>query len=104
MAVAWVKHSLSAAAIRADINELWLQLLSLVFRPLLPISLLTQAQQEAVLLSINPLQFTNSELREIYPMLIKGPAERLLEYLNNNPMANLLYGRSMVTDNYGSSL
>ena len=100
-AVAWAKHSLSAAAIRADINDLWLQLLSLVFRPLLPIRQLTQVQQEAVLLTINPLLFTNSELRQIYPMLIKGSAERLLEYLNNNPMAGLLYGRSMVTDTYG---
>ncbi len=100
-AVAWAKHPLSAAAIRADINDLWLQLLSLVFRPLLPISQLTQVQQEAVLLAINPLLFTNSELRQIYPMLIKGSAERLLEYLNNNPMAGLLYGRSMATDTYG---
>ncbi len=100
-AVAWVKHSLSAATIRADINETWLQLLSLVFRPLIPISPLDQAQQEAVLLAVHPLLFTNSELREVYPMLLKGSGERLLEYLNNNPMASLLYGRSFVTDSYG---
>ena len=100
-AVTWVKTSLSVAAIRADINNKWLQLLSTVFRPLIPMEILNTTQQEAVLLAINPLRFSNSELREIYPMLLKGPTERLLEYLNNNPMAALLYGSSVTTETYG---
>ena len=34
-------------------------------------------------------------------MLLKGPADRLLEYLNNNPMAVFLYGQSSATEIYG---
>ena len=34
-------------------------------------------------------------------MLLKGPADRLLEYLNNNPMTALLYGSSVGTETYG---
>ena len=100
-AVSWVKHSLSVAAIRADINDRWLQLLSMVLRTLFPIEILNATQQEKVLLTINPLLFTNNELREIYPMLLKGPADRLLEYLNSNPMAASLYGPSVAAETYG---
>ena len=59
--VAWVKQLLSAAAIREDINEQWLQLLSMLFRSLIPIKRLNQAEQVQVLLSVNPLLFTNNE-------------------------------------------
>ena len=72
----------------------------MVFRPLFPMEILNTAQQETVLLTINPLRFSNNELREIYPMLLKGPADRLLDYLNNNPMTALLYGSSVVTETY----
>ena len=74
--------------------DLWLQLLSAVFRTLLPIRQLNQTEQVKVLLSVNSLLFTNT-------MLLKGPADRLLGYLNNNPMAALLYGQSVVTEIYG---
>ena len=100
-AVTWVKHSLSAAAIRVDINDKWLQLLSMVLCSLFPMEILNATLQETVLLTINPLRFSNNELREVYPMLLKGPADRLLEYLNNNPIAALLYGSSVVTETYG---
>ena len=100
-AVAWVKQLLSEAAIKADINHRWLQLLSILFRPLLPIRQFSQAEQIQVLLSVNPLLFTNNKLREIYPTLLKGSADRLFEYLNNNPMGILLYGQSSATEIYG---
>ena len=73
----------------------------MVLRPLFPIEILNVAQQEKVLLTINPILFTNNELREIYPMLLKGPADRLLEYLNSNPMAVSLYGPSVAAEIYG---
>ena len=73
----------------------------MVLRPLFPIEILNVAQQEKVLLTINPLLFTNNELREVYPTLLKGPADRLLEYLNSNPMAFSLYGPSVAAEIYG---
>jgi len=43
------------------------------------------------LVAINPRTFSNAELREQYPTLLKAPSYLLLEYLQNNPMALLLY-------------
>jgi hypothetical protein len=58
-------------------------------------------QKARTLVAINPRSFSNAELREQYPALLKAPSYLLLEYLQNNPMALLLYGMSSVNEPYG---
>ena len=100
-AVAWAKQQLSVAAIKSGINHRWLQLLSALFSPTGPYSIVSHHEQVQVLRSINPILFADNELRTIYPTVRKGPPHQLLEYLNNSAMAASLYGQSKSTECFG---
>jgi hypothetical protein len=45
--------------------------------------------------------FADSELRNIYPTVRKGPPHQLLEYLNNSAMVAPLYGQSNSSECFG---
>ena len=94
-AIYWVKSSLSTVAVRITVNERWLTLLSALF---LPDTIKTRDHsvndRVRVLVAINPRSFSNEELRHQYPTIYKARGCLLLEYLNQNSAALLLYGQS----------
>jgi len=90
------------AAVAADCSLQWLRFLACMFSPDITKVIGMNPQQKAkTLVAINPRSFSNAELREQYPALLKAPSYLFIEYLQNNPMALLLYGMSSVNEPYG---
>jgi hypothetical protein len=90
------------AAVAGCVFWQWLRLLACMFSPDITNVIDMNPQQQArILVAINPRSFSNAELREQYPALLKAPSYLLLEYLQQNPLALLLYGMPSVNEPYG---